>query len=439
MLGLMPTMPRCSRGCESVKVVRDGVQRRGGRERQRYRCVLADGTFHRFVGEGALSNTRGEGHACGECDRPLETDGGPVVPLRGHYLVKEVATALWSVAGGVSYTEAATRVRRGAWGHAGEDRRADTTVASGQTVADWLARYGRAAAAPYAETEWPETLVLDSTRFMYVDARSGTSNQLFCVLAAWGYPAGARRGRLWALRAYPLQDAPTWKDFLQRLPGRPESVVMDRDYGAIGGAQAHWGRGAKAVPIHLCEHHLYAKGKEALKAGGHTGRGNPLQTALAGAMSSREGWDAFHQLAQEAGGAAGKWATHWDKRLRAQTRRRASIPAHYANGAIEAPLEEVRRILSSRRWTFRNAERMHVLLELVRVRYNRSATEADFATALRRGLTAGPLPVAYITTDPRLPGQRVSSSSLRAWQAQQPARHQPRFPAAGPRFITPPP
>jgi hypothetical protein len=64
-------------------------------------------------------------------------------------------------------------------------------------------------AAPHAETEWPETVVLDSTRLMYTDRFTGTSNQLFCVLAAWGYPAGAQRGRLWLLRAYPLQDRAT--------------------------------------------------------------------------------------------------------------------------------------------------------------------------------------------------------------------------------------
>jgi len=88
MVRAMPQTPKCPRGCESVKVLRDGVQRTGGRERQRYRCVAGDGAYHRFVGEGALSQTRGHDLACGECDRPLEADGGPVAPWHGHYLVK---------------------------------------------------------------------------------------------------------------------------------------------------------------------------------------------------------------------------------------------------------------------------------------------------------------------------------------------------------------
>ena len=426
----MSELPRCPRGCESVKVVRDGVQKHAGRQRQRYRCVSADGSFHRFVGEGALSRTRGEGHTCGGCDRPLEVDGGPVAPWRGHYTVREVATALWLVAGGVSYAEAAMRVRRRAWGDDGGEQRAATTVASGQTVADWLSRYGPIVAAPHAETAWPETVVLDSTRFMYDDARTGARNQLFCVLAAWGYPAGAARGRLWRLGAFPLQDAPTWETFLGDLPGRPALVVIDRDYGAIGGVQRRWGRGRAAVPIHLCEHHLYEKGKEALANSGHATFGDPLQTALASALATPGGWETFHRLAIAAGGAAARWAKHWDKRMRTQTKRRASIPPHYANGAVEAPLEEVKRIVGQRRWTFRNADRLNLLLELARIRYNRDATEDDFAAELRAQLAGGNRPSPSVAADPRLPNRRVSSSSLRAWMPGQPARHQRWAPGA---------
>lgn len=428
-------MPRCPRGHESVKVVRDGVQKRGGRERQRYRCVLADGSYHRFV--GAVSRTRGGGRHCSECDHPLAIDGGPVAPWRNRYLVKEVAGALWAVAGGASYTEAALGVRRRAWGDDGKDRRAATTVVSGQTVADWLDRFGPVVAEPYGEDAWPETVVLDSTRFMYQDSFTGATSQLFCVLAAWGYPAGVRTGRLWRLRAYPLQDASTWARFLAELPGRPGLVVIDRDYGAIGGVQAHWGRGRTAVPIHLCEHHLYENGKDVLAKAGHRAFGDPLRAALAEAFQSREGWERFYRLAVDVGGGPRRWAKHWNNRMRTQTRRRSSIPAHYANGAVEAPLAEVKRILSDRRWTFRNQARMNQLLELVRIRYNHAADPADFAATLRRELITDPRPAAVVAPDPRLPGRRVSSSSLRAWMPNQPPRHQRWAPAEG--FAAPPP
>jgi hypothetical protein len=110
----------------------------------------------------------------------------------------------------------------------------------------------------------------------------------------------------------------------------------------------------------------------------------------------------------DAGGGAARWAQYWHKRMRAQTRRRASVPAHYANGAVEAPPEEVKRIVGRRSWTLRNAERLNLLLELVRVRYNRTATEADFAAALRKSLADGKRPAHQVAMDPRLPNRRVS-------------------------------
>jgi hypothetical protein len=181
------------------------------------------------------------------------------------------------------------------------------------------------------------------------------------------------------------------------------------------------------VPIHLCEHHLYAKGKAALKKDRHTAYKHPLQVALASALATPAGWETFYQLALGAGGESAKWARHWNKRMRVQTGRRSSIPAHYANGAVEAPLEEVKRVLGSRSWTFRNAQRMNALLELVRVRYNGTSNEAQFATTLRTTLSSGVRPKDLVAADARLPGVRVSSSSLRAWMPQQSARHRPRY------------
>lgn len=61
-------------------------------------------------------------------------------------------------------------------------------------MADWVGRFGRIVAAPWAEVAWPETIVLDGTEFMYTNPRMGTTAQLFTVLAAWGYPTGTPRG-----------------------------------------------------------------------------------------------------------------------------------------------------------------------------------------------------------------------------------------------------
>src|SRR5664280_2701654 len=125
-----------------------------------------------------------------------------------------------------------------------------------------------ARAARHPETAWPAVLVLDSTEFIWTNPRTGTSTQLFAVLAAYGYEAQGRNDRLWKLWASPTDDAAAWKDFLDQLPGRPGSVVCDRDYAIIGGVQARWRRGKNAVPIHLCAYHLLNKGRQALAKDG---------------------------------------------------------------------------------------------------------------------------------------------------------------------------
>ena len=80
---------------------------------------------------------------------------------------------------------------------------------------------------------------------------------------------------------------------------------------------------------------------------------------------------------------------------------------------------------------------MNALLELVRVRYNGTANEAQFAATLRTTLSSGVRPADLVAADTRLPGVRVSSSSLRAWMPQQSARHRPRFRARAKTAISP--
>lgn len=74
--------------------------------------------------------------------------------------------------------------------------------------------------------------------------------------------------------------------------------------------------------------------------------------------------------------------------MAAQTKRRSSLPAHYATGVIEPKLDDVREMLERRRWTFRNRRRMNTLLELVRLRLNRTADVAVWASLIRADLEA---------------------------------------------------
>ena len=52
-------------------------------------------------------------------------------------------------------------------------------------MAEWLDVFGPPPLASYTETAWPETVVLDSTRFMATNVRTGACYLAFNVLGAY--------------------------------------------------------------------------------------------------------------------------------------------------------------------------------------------------------------------------------------------------------------
>lgn len=56
--------------------------------------------------------------------------------------------------------------------------------------------------AAQAETEWAETLVLDSTDFWWTNSRTGIRRREFAILVAYGY-TGPNVGRIWGIHALP--------------------------------------------------------------------------------------------------------------------------------------------------------------------------------------------------------------------------------------------
>lgn len=332
-----------------------------------------------------MSRTRALDETCVECENHLEAHQGPGAPAEFEYLVREVATALVNLGRGMSYTDAAKRVRMTA--NVGKTA-ALREVVNGQTVAEWMADFVPVVAARHQESEWPAVLVLDSTRFIWTNNRSGQTFDLFSVLAAYGYDKDGENGRLWKLAAAPTNDGPAWEEFLASLPGRPLSVVCDRDYGIIGAVQRHWGRGKNAVPIQLCEFHIIEKGRQALRKDG-VEYDDPLWELLHVALQSRTGWDAFDAAVTDHPAAANgrRWVAYWRRRMRAQTDRRPSLPPVYGNGAIEEPIRRVRAVLESRRWTFRNRARMDLLLELVRLAHLRADDAGVYAIDIRGHLS----------------------------------------------------
>lgn len=407
MQNSMPN-PVCPLAHSDPTIVRNGVQRTAGRDRQRWRCTPQVGDAHFFV--GPLAHTQQVGGHCVECEREVAVHEGPTAPGGHGFLVREIAAGLVGLGKGETYTAVAQRARNLAVDRQRSYSRGAGTVVNGQLVADWLARFGPVVAASHAETAWPEVLVLDSTEFMHTDSWTGHRFQLFTVLAAFGYPADGSPGRLWRLQAAPHDDGEAWRSFLAALPGRPGSIVVDEDKAIRAGVALHWPNRRPA--IHRCEHHLYVNARQAMAAD-DVPDDRELHELLNDAFHSPVQWDAFATEVRANNGrrALGKWVNAWEPKLRCQLARRAAHPVDrigvWANGAIEDPIRVARQVLERRAWTFRNLARMNLLLELVRLRINAHDDTHAYAAAIRKHLAKNGVPEAPAIAD-------HATSSLRA-------------------------
>ena len=412
-------LPACPRpGHEGRKVVKDG--RYGSPPRQRFRC--SDGAeFHRFVPE--LPRHATDAGTCDSCDTEVATHQGPVTGRRYDFPVREVAAAFVAVGGGSSYQRAALRARaasgrellEGAWG--------------GNTVAEWLDALAPVVLADQAETSWPETLVLDSTRFMVETVRTGTSSLAFNVLGAYGYPAsGQGRPRVWALAAYPRAREDEWADFLRTLDTTtaPRLVITD-NAAEIGNAvrqvwSAQPGPSFPLPYVKRCEHHLYENARDALTEDRVAHWGSVRMKALSDAFQSMEGWDVFRAIThrQPKLTAIRDWTAANDALVVSQAGVRGFLPDHHSTAALDAHLGTVRDYLDSRSFVLRNQHRTTLLLGLIRLHLNGTDNPRRYAELIRASLDAhgghGPRQRRkYDTgTSRRLPRELRQPGSLRA-------------------------
>lgn len=69
-------------------------------------------------------------------------------------------------------------------------------------VAEWVDAWAPAILEALAETEQPETLVLDSTDFWWTNSSTQQRRGEFAILVAYGY-TGPGKGRVWGIHACP--------------------------------------------------------------------------------------------------------------------------------------------------------------------------------------------------------------------------------------------
>jgi hypothetical protein len=349
-----------------------------------------------------MSRTRTADGTCLECENHIHPHQGPQAPAEFEYLVREIAGALVDVGRGQTYTDAAKRVRaRANIGKTGHRR----DVINGQTVAEWMADFVPVVAAQHNPTEWPAVLVLDSTTFRWTDPRTGNNMVLYSVLAAYGYDKEGRNGRLWKIEATPAGGAEAWAEFLASLPGKPESIVCDQDSAISAGVELHWGKWAAVNLVHHCEHHLSERAK-ATFASDNLDHSDPVRESFRDALKSREQWDKFEAavVGRPELLNTGRWVARNSTWLRGQTHGRSSIPPVYSNGAVEQPLQVLRKDLLPRAFVFRNRARLNNLMNLMRLASMRVDNVADYAADIRAYLEAqnGRAQRTYRTTyDPK--------------------------------------
>ena len=366
-------------------MARDGQSSaKSKRPKQRYKCISPAGVRHAFI--PPLPRDRAETvTACYACGNPVETHQGPLTLPRSRYRLIEVVNALVDVASGITYTEAARRVRSHYLGDRASYR--EDGGESGSTVANWVDLYAPSILDAHLPQAWPEGVSFDSTEFQYIDAWTKERYQLFTVLAATGYENG-KRGRLWALRAYPTDTATAWKDLMRSIPGRPAWVVFDGDK-AIGSAvKSTWARRSPPTVLYWSEPHLFKNALAALKADGVGEYQGEFPTLLTTAFKTEAGWDAFTRAVQAAGLATtSRWVAVRDTDVRTQVVLREDV-GKYSTGGVETPLNAVKDELARRSWTFRNLDRMNLLLGLLQLRLTRADNPNDWVQTLTATLEA---------------------------------------------------
>lgn len=378
-------LPVCPRpGHSGHRVVKDG--RYGSPPRQRFRCIGLDG-FHRFVPE--LPRHEAHDSVCDTCDTNVPAHRGPVTGRKYDFPVREVAAALVAVGAGASYQHAALRARatsgrpllEGAWG--------------GNTVAEWLDTCAPVVMAEHAETAWPETLVLDSTRFMVTNTWTGQASLAFNVLGAYGYPAkGHGRPRVWALAAYHQATHVQWEDFLRQLDTStaPVLVISDGADEIRNAVRQVWPAAAGTstpTPFVLrCEHHLRENAREVMKADGVAHWGSVRMTALNEAFHTPHGWATFKSTVRPKHANTYQWVQDNDAQVLAQVTARPLLPEHHSTAALDAHLGTVRDYLDSRSFVLRNQRRTTTMLGLIRLHLNGTDSPSRYATALRAWLEA---------------------------------------------------
>jgi hypothetical protein len=253
-------------------------------------------------------------------------------------------------------------------------------------VANWVEVLGPVATAPHAEVAWPETIAVDSTKFMITNPVTNRSIVGFNALAVWGYPSDEPTGRLWAIRAVPEAKTSDWTALFESQPGTPTLMICDLAQAPISAARLTWGPSGPHVKY--CEWHRGRCAAELLRPYGISHSKSPEMRLLAEAFRSSKGWKAFKEMATSYTNVD-EWVQRHDLRISDQVAHRRALPQHHSAGAVDTAFRRIRAFMEPRAFCYRNAEHTNRMLELVRTHINHADNADEYAATIRTYLDAG--------------------------------------------------
>jgi hypothetical protein len=344
---------------------------------------------------------RKAGHAeCEACERPFGRAEGIASAWRYAFAVRETATALVRAGRGDSYRKISRDLREDLGRtQARGPAKGTSTPRTPQLVIDYLDAFGALVADAVAAKEWPRIVALDALPIRVRDhslccapfrargerpprhpdtwgpppdppkgkrrpkvAHSAPIKEIGRILVAVGYRhPGDANPKPVLMRFAGGGDQVSWTEFLTALPGAPEWVVSDRD-GAIANAA----------------------GKAVLD--GVADLDHPIWALLERAQYGPDEWLELLEGATTYGlGRLVKWISATTTLMTAQwTKRQALYPR--SAGACEDTIRTVSGALGGREPHFHNADRLNLLLALVRADIIGAASVAAYSRILREAI-----------------------------------------------------
>lgn len=201
------------------------------------------------------------------------------------------------------------------------------------------------------------------------------------ILVAVGRNTPSEPSRPWLIRFMGAGDQTSWAEFLRSLPGAPAWVVSDRDSAIIPAVAAAW---PDAAHYH-CEQHIAENMADKARLDGITAPDDPVWGILEDAQHSELDWAAAEGAAAARGATELlKWLVGNRDLLRGQLAKRQAFPlAKRSAGACETVIREIRQVIEGREHRFRNADRLDLLLALIRNEIDNRASVAGYVRVIR--------------------------------------------------------